>query len=244
MQSLLTEYDTLEVVELRDDRYNDQNPPERVIPFLIAIQENPRIHTVKLTYLHFSRDMMAAFLDDTRSTSVTTLELALMPGMEGGAEGVAAALPRNTHIQRLKLDAAVNSRDRLLILHSLGSNCISLKELGLSLVSSKLSLAESQATKDRLASTTTTIQQFTLCGGDFGRKVMVDTFRPIVQGLVCSNSVTAVQIRGVTFDGLEEVLLLNSILESKSNLQSLTLEHCSLHEDGRESFRTAIVSLL
>jgi hypothetical protein len=61
---------------------------------------------------------------------------------------------------------------------------------------------------------------------------MEETICPIVQGLVVSNSVTAVQIRGVELDGLEEVLLLNSILKSKSNLQSLTLEHCSVHEDG------------
>jgi hypothetical protein len=142
------------------------------------------------------------------------------------------------------------------IVSSLASNT-SVKELHLSFRS--LSLDTSLALGNLLESTTT-IERFELELGDDDVEVNppamqrlelalggagneVDTFRPISQGLIQSTSVT--DLRFVTcYFSHQVVHVVNSILASKSNLQSLTLEHCFVHEDGRQELRAAILNLL
>jgi hypothetical protein len=104
-----------------------------------------------------------------------------------------------------------------------------------------ISLDESLAVGSFLEATPT-IELFKLRLPGYG--IEANVFRPIAQGLIQSTSVTDVRFDDCSFDGQEQVLILNSILASKTNLQSLTLELCSVFEDGREEFRAAILSLL
>jgi hypothetical protein len=90
-------------LNLHDDiDSEDRISPEQIAPFLLAMQQNPKVQTVQLSRLRLSGDSMASFLDN--ATSVTTLDI-YDCGMEapGGALAIAAALQRNTNIQRLEL---------------------------------------------------------------------------------------------------------------------------------------------
>jgi hypothetical protein len=219
-----------------------------VPPFLLAIQQNPRIQSVAFSSLHLSGNVIASFLDT--ATFVTTLELGegdmLAPG---GVLAVAAALQRNTNILRLKLS---NLRLKLRclaemymipIVRSLASNT-TLTTLQLDFA--HFSLDESLAVGNLLESTTTIerlelhLGGILLCDGG----IEANQFRPIAQGMILSSSVTHVRFVYCRFDSPGVVRMLNGVLESKSNLQSLAMEHCSVHEDGQEEFRAAISSVL
>jgi hypothetical protein len=233
--SILKTHETLEKVTL-----NDSYGLIEVTPFLLAIQQNPRIQTVELCDLQFSGDhSMAWFLDS--ATAVTTLGIyrcgMLQATREGGASSaIAAALQRNTNIQRLKLDEVL--MDMIPIVTSLASNT-SVKELCLGFPS--IWLNELLALQNLLESTTT-IERFELdlrlVHGE------ADSFRPIAQGLIQSVTVTDVSLVRCRFDSQEEVLVLNSILETKSNLKSLVFKSCRVHQDGQKEFQFAIYSLL
>jgi hypothetical protein len=230
---ILTTRENLKEVSLRDDAVI-RNPRARVVPFLLALQQNRRIQTVNFHYLQLSGDSMVAFLD--AATSITALKL-WRCDMEapGGALAVAAALQRNTNIQRLELcHLDLDEVDLYLIpiLTSLASNT-SLQELNFQ--DPVCSIDVSLALKNLLESTET-IQKFE-CNGS-----MVDM--NMAQGLIRSRSVTDVKLESCWFDSQERWVILKSILGSKSNLQSLTLGSCTVHEDAMEEFRSAIVSLL
>jgi hypothetical protein len=208
-----------------------------VIPFLLTIQQNPSVQTVGVEHIRLFGDTVASFLDN--ATFVTTLRLERCE-MEGpaGALAVADALQRNSNIQRLEL-IDVSGTYLIPIVNGLTSNTtVKILKLWFAYVSLDVSLAVG-----RLLESTRTIERLELAlGNDYD--VEVDTFRPISQGLIQSTSVTDVKLERCDFDGQEVVLLLNSILASKTNLQSLTLDSCNLHEDGQAEFRAAILSLL
>jgi hypothetical protein len=192
---------------------------------------------VELEWLRLSGDSFAAFLD--AATSITALKICnCRMEAPGGAIAVGAALQRNKSIRRLELND-LDDEYLLPILHSLASNT-PVKELKVSF--KKISLAESLAVKSLLESTKT-IRQFELQA----RLVEADTegnFHRIGQGLVQSTSVTDVKFGNCYFGTHEVVLLLNSILESKSNLQSLAFFSCFVYEGGQDLFHAAIISLL
>jgi hypothetical protein len=200
------------------------NYPGRITPFLLAIQQNPRVKHVKLRQLLLSGDLMASFLD--AAASIATLELEECDIMApGGVLAVAAALQRNSNIQRLKLDDR-NKRNLIPILNSLAS---STQIMELSLVLHGPSLNISLAVKHLLVSTTT-IQRFNL---NSFRATIRDfrDFHLIAQGLIQSKSITHVELEDFFFYSQEAKLALKSILESKSNLQSLSFRTCHIDED-------------
>ena len=91
---ILATRETLETVTLFDvDDHSERNPPEQVTPFLLAMQQNPRIQTVLFRDLQVPGDSVASFLD--AAASVTAIEFREC-GMKapGGALAVAAALQR------------------------------------------------------------------------------------------------------------------------------------------------------
>jgi hypothetical protein len=227
---VLATRENLERVDLLDDDGVAQNSPERITPFLVAIQQNPIIQFVLLECLQLSGGLVAAFIDT--ATSVATLELGFC---HFGAIPVAAILQRNTNIQRLDF-YELDEMCLILIVNSLAFNT-SVKELEFRLDFPSLALSLAVGS---LLESTKTIQRFKLIRS----VVQVDTFRPIAQGLIQCASVTDVKFSWCRFDSQDEVLLLNSILESKSNLQSLTLVSCSVHQDGRRSLRSAIFNVL
>jgi hypothetical protein len=234
---VLATREPLESVTLWDDDDPEQrNSPERIAPFLLGIQRNPRVQMVGFDSLRLSGDAIASFLDS--ATSVTTLSLTncVMEQAPGGALAVATALQRNTNIQRLELWDQY-AMYMVPILNSLAFNS-RVRELIVWIDSEALSLA----LKDFLESSLT-IQQFELKGCR-GESIEKDSFDPIAQGLIKNKSVAAVCFEECDFDSHEVVLSLNSILESKSNLQFLTLRDCIVHHQGRESFHAAIFGLL
>jgi hypothetical protein len=186
---VLATRENFERFELEDVYEPDErNPPERVAPFLLAVQGNPRLHTVRFTNLRISSDSVGTFLNT--AASVTDLEL-IHCSMEGpgGALAVANALQRNTSIRRLKLHCLDD--DILSILTGLTSNT-SVEELTLWWFQS-LSRNVSRAVQRLLESTTTTtIQSFCFWGVGV-TTISADVFRPIAHGLLQRTSVRNVR---------------------------------------------------
>ena len=209
---------------------------ERVAPFFLAIQQNPRIHTVNFDRVQLPGDSTVSLLDT--ATSLRTLGISECDIEAPGSLAIGAALQRNSNIQGLSLHGRYYSKDLIPVVSGLASNA-SVKELALYYPS--LCLNSSLAVKNVLESNKT-IQKFELGGVD--ENVALGTFHPIAQGLIQNTSVTDVKIGWCRFNSQEVVLALNDILESKSNLQSLILDNCCVYEHGREAFRAAIFSCL
>jgi hypothetical protein len=212
-----------------------EDQTDLVAEFLLAIQQNPKIQTVELDDLRLSGESMASFLDAATSLTVLYIRQCDMAAL-GGASAIAGALQRNTNIQHLEL-SELDAMHLIPIVSSLASNT-TLKSLYLRFLFRSISLDESLAVGSLLEATTT-IKRFVLAR--CGDLVEVDTLRPIAQGLIQSKSVTDVRFKGCYFDGQEEVSILSNILESKSNLESLSLQNCVVR---RAEFRTTILSLL
>jgi hypothetical protein len=230
--------ENLKIVDMRDDDDNrgwERNSPERVAPFVLALQQNPKIYAVMFSGLQLSGDSMASFIDAATSDTILSIRECELEA-PGGVVAVAAALQRNKNIWRLILKR-LDDKYLIPILNSLTSNT-SLKELLVSC--SGGSLEFSFAVKNLLESNMT-IQRFEVYhDGD----IHVDTFRSIAESLIQSSGVTAVEFERSNFDSHEKVLIFNGILEAKPNLQSLTLSTCTVYEDGKKEFRAAILSLL
>jgi hypothetical protein len=221
-------------VELSSFEEDDTCTDRVTRPFLLALQQNPSLQTAGFTCLQLSGESMASFIDSATSlTELSIIGCAMVA--PGGALAIAAALQLNTNIRRLELD--LEEMYLIPIVSSLASNT-SVKTLHVWFESISLngslalaSLVESSATIERLE-----------LHDDGG--VQANLFRSIAQSLIQSMSITDVKLEHCRFECQNEVLMLNSILESKSNLQWLSLQHCHADRDVREEFRAAILSLL
>ena len=89
--------------------------------FLLAMQQNTAIRSVEMRWLRLSTDI-STFVDN--ASSITSFTLCECDG-EQGARSLAAALQRNTNIERLGL-YNLNENDTIPILAVLGSK-VSLK---------------------------------------------------------------------------------------------------------------------
>jgi hypothetical protein len=235
---------SLDVIATRENLQKvglTDNPisPEQIVPFLLAVQRNPRVQAVRFTRLQLPSNSIASFLDT--ATGLRTLELgnsACVMDAPAGARTIAAALQCNTNIQRLVLEE-LDERLLIPIVSSLCSNT-SVRELALHFANP--SLAETLAV-GHLLEYTETIQKFEACilGG-----VDVDTYQPIAQGLIRSKSITELKLEDRSYNCANNTLILNKILQSKSNLQSLALTRYSASQGGggQEEFYAAIFSLL
>jgi hypothetical protein len=119
----------LEEIDLRDDfsEYDRRNPSDRIIPFLLAIQQNPSIQIVGFHSLQLSGDSMASFLDT--ATSVTELEIRICRlEVTEDALAIAAALQRNRNIQELVL-RVLDGVFVIPVLNSLASEQFKLRSL-------------------------------------------------------------------------------------------------------------------
>jgi hypothetical protein len=97
-----------------------RNPPDRLIPFVRAIQLNGRVQTVSFESIQLSSDLMDPFLDSTTSIRKLKLSGCDMEAPED-ALAIAAAPQRNTNIQQLFL-ARVNGRIVIPVLNSPSSS--------------------------------------------------------------------------------------------------------------------------
>jgi hypothetical protein len=79
-----------------------RNPFDRIVPFLLAIQQNPRVQTVTFDHVQISGDLMARFLDT--ATPIRELQFdSCHVEAPTDALAIAAALQRNTNIKLLIL---------------------------------------------------------------------------------------------------------------------------------------------
>jgi hypothetical protein len=215
--------------------YRTEGETELVTPFLLAIQQNPSMLNVEFNALLLSGDAMASFIDSAPSLTELSIRTCDMVA-PGGVLAVAAALRRNTNIQRLKL-VWLDEMYVIPIVRSLTSNT-TVKTLYLDVESVSL---DASLAVGSLLEATTTIQRLEL---RLHQCIEMDTFHPIAQGLIQSASVTDITLKTCRFYD-QEVQIVNSIFESKSNLQSLSLKHCTVYQDdSREECRAAILSLL
>jgi hypothetical protein len=202
-------------------------PPEVVGRFLHSIQLNPAIHTVELHCSHVSGTALACILD--AATSVTTFKIFRLP-MEAserrqGAIDLAASMQRNTRIRKLSL---TNLDDVYLcpILSSLASNS-HVKKLVINLRYPQN--REAPAAVKRLLESTSSIESLELQYLGISEEIpgrSEEILRPIAQGLINSESVTDICFDRWTFDyGCTH--LFKSVLQSKPNIRSLCVRHCS-----------------
>jgi hypothetical protein len=221
--------ENLEAVSLDDE----DGPSYRVTPYLLAIQQNPRVKTVHLSDVHLPGNAFASFLDTAKS--VTSLIIYHCNVEASARTAISAAFQRNTNIETLKLDL-LDEMDLIPIVNGLASNTSVMKlELCYFISSLNISLALS-----RLLESTETLQRFELC---VCHQLEADALRPIVQGLIRSKSVTDVSFIGCHFQEKEDVLILNSIFQSKANLHSLAFKSCHFKHSVRQ-FHAALFSLL
>jgi hypothetical protein len=209
--------DILEEVKL----FGPTRRPELIDRFLLSIQLNPAIHTVRLFYVEVSGTALAGFLD--AATSVTTFELhdCSMDAAEReqGVIDLAASMQRNTRVRKLSL-CYLDDVYLCPILSGLATNS-HVKELEFR--RDDPSREASEAVK-RLLESTATIDSFiltSLIGSE-------DNFHPIAQGLINSESVTDVCFDECNFRGDGSTRLLKGILQSKPNIRSLYVRLCPI----------------
>jgi hypothetical protein len=210
-----------------EDVYDDEDPQVimmRNIKFLQAIQMNAAIQTVNLMNIQVPGASIASFLDSATSVTTLLLENVNMEvnGQVRGAQELAAALQRNTNIRRLDL-CKLNDVYMVPILSGLATNnhvntlILDFGVDGLSLVASAglESLMESNATIDKFT--------LALC------RFQAQSFRPIAQGLINSESITHVRFVICSFEDEGSALLLKSVLHTKSKGRSLAICDCTVH---------------
>jgi hypothetical protein len=187
--------------------------------FLQAIQMNSAIQTVLLCNIRVSGESVASFLD--AATSVTSFYLGGIRmeehEQERGAHEIAAALQRSTNIRTLKL-GHLSDIFLLPILSGLTTNthveALYLWE-GLSFAAS--------SSMGSLLENTESIVKFMLSNN-------AESFRPLAQGLINSESVTDVTFHECSFDDEGSANELESILRSKSNFRDLAISACDVRE--------------
>ena len=192
---------------------------------LQAIQQNTAIRSVAMRWLRLSTDI-STFVDN--ASSITSFKLYKCDGEQGASSDLAAALQRNTNIERLELN---NLKDicAIPILEGLRSN-VSLKTFFFS-PTFPFSGAASHALQHLLESTTS-IQRVEWEYAYFSE----NQFRPIAQAIINSECVSALKFSRVGFHDGGSIAQLRSILLNKRNLTSLCLHKCyfvggQVHED-------------
>jgi hypothetical protein len=223
-----------------DDDEDPQAQTTRTNKFLHAIQVNSAIQVVILVDVRVSAASIASFL--LAATSVTELVL-LGIRMEAnererGARELAAALQCNTHVRTLVL-GNVKDVELLPILSGLATNT-HIKRLALGCRGHEdISLGASTALKRMLETTATaTIFELHLNGYRF----KADSFCPIAQGLIDSESITNVIFNNCSFKDEESALAFENILLYKSNVHALTIRKSNVH--GRTLPATLFTNIL
>jgi len=203
--------------------------PTLVWAFLRSIQQNNSIRAVDLEFLILPADV-STFLDS--ATSITMLVLkhwAFAPTQRDYAtRDLAVALQRNTNIEHLKINF-LGDIYAIPVLQALQSN-VSLKDLEITKCMNAFFADDAPAIAfsaiQQLLESSTSITRFVLCGY---MEFSGATFRPMAQGLIQSQSICDVILRGCQFSDEESTALLRSILQEKRNLASLCLKSCSFN---------------
>jgi len=215
-------------VTLSDDATfaaEERNAPAALVSVILrAIQQNTAVQSVDLLRLRLPTDV-STFVDTASSiTSFSLLNCKIMAPSsverEQGFRDLAAALQRNTNIERLELgfmdDVCLSS-----ILQGLQYNTF-LKTLVIG-IPWNFSDATTLVIQQFLESTAS-IQTFGLGGTSFENNG--DTLRTIAQSLIQSPVVCGLELVFCHFRNEESTALFRSILQNKRNLTSLRLNEC------------------
>ena len=214
----------LEYVDLKDER----GRIALVRSILRAMQQNTAIRRVKLTWLLLPTDIFT-FVDD--ASSIKSFELYYCDGGQG-ARDLAAAIQRNTNIERLVL-YNMDENDTIPILEGLGINTtvktfIFCPSDNCDIISNETSHALQQ-----LLESTTSIERFEL---QYNVPTWDGLFQPIAQAITNSETVSELKLSECIFEDRGSLAQLQSILQNKQNLTSLCLDDCNfgggqIHED-------------
>ena len=208
-----------------------RNAPHTLVrAFLRSIQQNASIRCVLLQSLRLPPDV-SSFVDTASAiASFSFWNCDFAPtDREHGIRDLAAALQRNTNIERLQL--SISEGYAIPVLQGLQSNDF-LKSLAI-----RGPDATSHATHQLLESTTS-IARFELISVIFSSGEM---FRPVAQSILRSASVSALNFRLCIFRDEECTPIFQSILQEKRNLATLHLDRCMLR--GRQVHDAIISSL-
>jgi hypothetical protein len=227
LQRAIAAREILKKISFRDDEEAEKRNSPLVTSFLHAIQGNHAIQTVILSNVRVSRASIAAFLD---ATSVTTLELSgcdMEPSeINQGVRELAASLQCNTTIQTLSV--WLSYVYLVPIIESLASNeCVKVLRFR-PWHETETQYLESSVAIQRLLESSSSIEGF-----EFAHWNIVtnygDVLKPIVEGLVLSESVTYIMFEDCLFRDELATTLVKVILQYKSNLRSLHIRSCDMH---------------
>ena len=143
-------------------------------------------------------------------------------------EYLAAALQRNTNIERLEL-SSLEDIYAIPLLEGLRSNA-TLKTF---VFSPRVSFSDAASNAlHQLLESTTSIQRFELVHATFSERL----FRPIAQSITGSECISEMKFWWCQFQDRESIAQFQSILQNKRNLTSLCLQYCNfggggVHED-------------
>jgi len=227
--------DILEEVWLFDtSNSNARVPSVQNRPFLRSIQQNTSITAVHLIHLLVFGNDVATLLDNSSSLSTFRMECCTVESQEGAA-AIAAALGRSTRIKSLEL-ACLATEFVVAILERLRHNG-SVKKLGYGW-HHQLRHDKELLALEALVTSTTTIEELQIADSRFTAL----QFQPICQGLVQSQSVTALSLICCKMRGEEFNPLFQALFRTKLNLYSLHVNDC--HFERGNFFDSLLENLL
>ena len=235
----------MEEVELSGDATNrSQRTASSHREFIEALRQNLSIQSVTFRNLYLSEEVVAAFLDSTRSVTEFCISGCVIESVPPArdrdfAQTIAAALQRNQQILHWSLQ---NLDESLLLplLRALASNEIA--ESFDFMTSEEHTVETSNAIQQILESSTTSIQKFEL-SKYYTDPFTEQTFRPITEGLRRSQTVNDVTFRGFNFTdtGARQV---SNCIRTKLNLRSLTLSYCRCGAAGSALLQSVLREVL
>ena len=201
---------------------------------LQAVQRNPFVHTVGFEHCDLaSGEIISSFLDT--ATSLTQLDLHACSMTSQGAGRIGASLQRNTNLRTLQLGALEDSHFTL-ILQGLETNtCLQSLSLQTSLGQQAVTLAI-----QNLLERTSSIQCLELKDLSFTE----ESFRPICQGLIHSTTVSKVHFDHCSFTDLASADLFRQMIDTKPNLQLLSIRYCSFPGNSRALLGATLPAVL
>ena len=215
--------------------------PAGSAPFLQAIQQNPAVRSVALSFLCLSADSFATFLNTALSlTSLKIHRCSIVQRSDRGENGawnrlVRDAFRRNTSIQTLEL-AFLDDSFMLPILESLLAVNGNVRTLIFETNTYFGITAETSRLMQTILESTTSIQRFELAGSyseaSFGR---------LERGLIASTSVSDIKFGFCSFDVVGASIHLQNIIRNKTNLTCLSVTYTrSVGSGGMEALVQAL----
>ena len=214
--------------------------------FLRAVQENRCVQRLELERCNFGGgdidggEFISSLLD-TASSPLTEFGLTRCSMTTQLAETIAASLQRNTNLRKLNLEGLEDSHFTV-ILQGLETNTW-LQVL--SLEGHDFHQAKSLVVQ-RLLERTASILCLDLYYDNFSLMLPFteESLEPICQGLINSRTVSKVVFGGFRFEDPACANLFRQMIETKPNLQFLSIRHCSFPPASQGPLRDSLSAVL